>query len=722
MKHRALALATLALLCIASSRAEPELSTDWKAQARSAGLDETAIAQLEKNRILITDNTCRQIFTAYLFAGENPLFITSDSLLNAYHVLYEETIARIENTNATRLREFMQTVGGNLDGAGSRITGNPELVGAAKKRAKLVAGIALRLMDDAFRYGDAELDTILKDECDRIVAGKGQHMPKWLGTPTSSFMGINYNRYKPRGFYTRSAHLSRYFRALSWLQSIPFRIDNTEEFLAILLLGDACPSPYDTDLIDLGLFLGAPDNLDIFAVSESSSFIDLASDNLGELQKEYTASAKKHATGQINDTVPSFRIISAHQTPGAMLFNKTTNNGPFKRLLPSGLEVAAALGSDHARTLLPATDRDALLAVIKEAAPTFSGSPFPVWARRNFDGTLYQTYLHVLQALVDPPDPDAPDFMKQATWKTKSLNTLLGSWAQMRHTWALQAKQSIAWRCPRGNPPNGLVEPYPEFFSRMANLAYATKTILEKTDALEPEYTQAVGDIRAFVAFAREFQTRDEFEDKFHKLSSDDQPPLFFGYNVLETANYRRKIKGFKEQLEWMETAANDIEAGKLEEYPRLKRLLDHMNNKIMVNWNNLERISKQLETIAHKQLRGMDLNEADVRFIGEYGKILASLMFYDGHAADTPLDDAPKIVDVYSNLETGQHLHVGIARPQIMYVLYPWQGETLLCMGAVMPYREFAHATRLNDAEWKAMLDSPQRPDPPDWLAPIQK
>jgi len=53
MKHRALALAILTPLCIGSSHAELEPPADWKTKARNAGLDETAIAQLEKNRILI---------------------------------------------------------------------------------------------------------------------------------------------------------------------------------------------------------------------------------------------------------------------------------------------------------------------------------------------------------------------------------------------------------------------------------------------------------------------------------------------------------------------------------------------------------------------------------------------------------------------------------------------------------------------------------------------
>jgi hypothetical protein len=43
------------------------------------------------------------------------------------------------------------------------------------------------------------------------------------------------------------------------------------------------------------------------------------------------------------------------------------------------------------------------------------------------------------------------------------------------------------------------------------------------------------------------------------------------------------------------------------------------------------------------------------------------------------------------------------------------------LCLGAVLPYHEFAHPRRLTDAEWKALLDSKDRPAQPDWLGTIQ-
>jgi len=65
--------------------------------------------------------------------------------------------------------------------------------------------------------------------------------------------------------------------------------------------------------------------------------------------------------------------------------------------------------------------------------------------------------------------------------------------------------------------------------------------------------------------------------------------------------------------------------------------------------------------------------------------------------------------------------LHVGIGRPVALYVLYPWNGGTVLCRGAVLPYHEFVSQTRLTDGEWRALLDSDKRPTAPEWLGFIR-
>src|SRR5262249_44955428 len=103
--------------------------------------------------------------------------------------------------------------------------------------------------------------------------------------------------------------------------------------------------------------------------------------------------------------------------------------------------------------------------------------------------------------------------------------------------------------------------------------------------------------------------------------------------------------------------------------------------------------------------------------FLKEYGKTLAGIMLYGGNSYIKPRDDAPRVVDVYSNPIDRKHLLVGIARPRALWLLYPVRGVDVLCRGAVLPYREFTHPERLTDDSWKALLGSARAPKSPAWI-----
>lgn len=634
--------------------AEPAFTT-WQEAARENGLSEGTIASLEKNRILITNDAYKQVFDAYLSA-ENPVFITSDSLLNAYHILYEESIFRLENAMAARLPPMLRLILENLEDANAQVEGNAALASAAKKRAKLVPAIALKLMDDSFRFENDALDEILTQEVQLIVKAESVGMPSWLGKPDATFAGLDYSRFKPRGFYTRSERLRGYFRAVSWLQSIPFRVNQDEELLAMLML---CNSAEHTRRVDIAkwrdaevffltyqLFIGSGDDWDLMTLNNES--LDTLQMNLdeGSLQRRRTWLLNKSKDNderpQINDQIglppedptrvaePNFRIVSAARTPSAVLFQRTTDLRRFQRPYPDGLEVAIALGSDFARESIEDPQKTNLLQAIDSCGALFPGGSFllqDLTSKTN----LYRQYLNVLRALVDAPEDDAPDFMKNAAWKIKSCNTVLAGWAQLRHAWALQAKRIVHYAGIMEAPP-GFVEPEPEFFSRMADLAGTTRILLEHADVFAPN------------------------DDNFD---------------------------------------------------------LDEL-------WDRFEIVCRRLEALSHKQLRHEDLNASEIAFIQDYGSTLAGIMFYGGNAYLTPQDDAPRVVDVFDNPQQSGYLHVGIARPRKLYVLYPWKGRHVLCEGAVLPYYEFVATSRLTDESWKARLDSAERPSIPEWFAPV--
>jgi hypothetical protein len=136
--------------------------------------------------------------------------------------------------------------------------------------------------------------------------------------------------------------------------------------------------------------------------------------------------------------------------------------------------------------------------------------------------------------------------------------------------------------------------------------------------------------------------------------------------------------------------------------------------------WQSLERIARQIEAMAQKQLRRQPWTTEEDKFIKGYGEELGFVMGYFGNSWFTPKDDAPRWVEVHRNPNIGKSLAVGVGRPRPLYVLYPWGGGEILCRGSVMTYYEYWETGHLTDEEWKAKLDSKEAPPMPSWILPL--
>ena len=708
---------------------------DWHIVAQNKKLSEKDIKVLEKNGILVTNQAYKQIFEPYL-KGTEPFFITSDSLLNAYHVLYEESVLRLEEANANKLPEILRSIHKNLSTVDKKCKGGPELLAAAKKRAVIIIATALRLVDESLRTGDKKLDAIIEQQVKNIVEAKKKwEMPAWLGKPDRTFLGLDYSRYKPRGFYTRSEKLERHFRAVAWLQSIPFRVSKDEELVSVLMLGSCIPRSRFADHINktveyenffrgYQMLIGSGDDWDLITAADEAGSglrLDLSGDDLANVRRELNEKASKYGEGpQINDQLrfapddpnataeANFRIISAYRTPDGILFHRTTDLRKFERLLPNGLEVCTALGSAFARERLTYKNKAQLLKTIDEAKSLFSGD------------SLYFGYLECLAALLDEPEKDAPSFMKNAAWQAKSCNTALGGWAQLRHTWALQAKQTVHY-AGITMPPKGFVEPEPEFYSRMALLAERTGGILERTHVFEMDYSEKAAMLMEAADLLERTGTRENLNKEIDRVGEEKFKDLKFGFMIMHHVMGRGDRDDLRKPARKLREIAKELRKGKLPQESHLQWILKESQIDLKSLWESLGEISRRLEMLAHKQLRGEDWNEQDERFITSYGARIAKIMLYGGNAYLSPNDDAPRVVDVYANpyIPKG-YLHVGIARPRAIYVLYPRQGNRILCKGAVLPYYEFGRDGRLTDAEWKKLLDSDERPAVPEWVKPL--
>jgi hypothetical protein len=273
--------------------------------------------------------------------------------------------------------------------------------------------------------------------------------------------------------------------------------------------------------------------------------------------------------------------------------------------------------------------------------------------------------------------------------------------------------------------PAGFVEPEPEFFSRMAGLAGKTRFVLGRAGALGPDYAALAEGLRDYRKALEGVETEKQYDKLFDGMGVNDMMSLELAWAMLREIPFSAG-KGTKEYYAEMrakiDAVLKDLSDGSADDYPAAAKVLKMHHFNMGELWRLLEGLCRRLESIAHKQLRGVDLSESESRFIKMYGATIAAMMFYGGNSYVAPRDDCPRIVDVVYNPQTGGYLHVGIARPRKIYVVYPWKGKGVLCKGSVTPYYEFVEGKRLTDGDWRRKLDSDKRPPIPKWVSGIVK
>jgi hypothetical protein len=137
------------------------------------------------------------------------------------------------------------------------------------------------------------------------------------------------------------------------------------------------------------------------------------------------------------------------------------------RLMPKGLDVMAAFGSDRAWELLDD----------QKHYQNYTSQMEKLWneignmTEEEWTHNLYYLWLYSLLPLLSEPGEGYPLFMQNEAWVDKQLMTALGSWTELRHDTILYAKQSYTWEYTSIPPEvHGYVEPVPQLYARLAAL------------------------------------------------------------------------------------------------------------------------------------------------------------------------------------------------------------------------------------------------------------
>ena len=369
-----------------------------------------------------------------------PYFVTTDIFWELLAAAYEGTFIVQERQRA--IPTFWSFVAAARD---ALQTADPKSKWAA------VFNAVANVRDGAAR-GNPETELILRanGHAFSTVAGKDMR---------GSDLDIDYGELKPRGHYTSEAELANYFKAFRYLALV----SNVSKELDPSALASLPPAVKTKAMQWIRSYQ------DYIAPGR----VPLAWDHDSFAPPAYTRHLDDHATifplswGFDNEVLLTTVFHRNWPRPEQIV----GRSGP--RIVPSGLDVAAALGSEFARSLLKdeIAEYPPLAAALDRLAQR-SDAHAPVSTTTN----LYDAWMNAL-AIQWTDDVSFPGVGSSSMlWKTKRLQTGLASWATLRHATVLVNERTGA-ECGEGGfeeivlqPPRGYVEPDPKTFGAVADL------------------------------------------------------------------------------------------------------------------------------------------------------------------------------------------------------------------------------------------------------------
>lgn len=439
-------------------------------------------------------------------------YITADFVLTAYGLFLNDVLTAVEEEVLyPALRDFIAGTLEKLAAADQTAQGWRTAVGYVSVLRKLI-----------------DPGSSTPNEVADVIAAEMRLIDEHKGIETSHVTGVkeDFSQYLPRGKYTASENLQRYFRTMMYAGRMGFLLKESratgvttamadDQTAAAVLLSKTVAE--DEQL--RGLYGAINDFLDFFVGrSDDLSVGDYTTESAGqpiaEVRKNIHAKAKQSgkmpqiislpvdAGGlepglTVAEVAAGFRLLGLRYTLESsafqnLTFDRVTDytgdarttpftlaeiNGRKVRGFPTVLDLMAGLGSARAKKML--TDRgDSSYREYKKRLGEFSGAVNALFKTSGKHGSLSEMNLATISTMLKKDS-------------NESLNTALSFWIQNRHTIILYAKQSytvvaksIAPRVPERakaslEPADGL------YGSLAANLNKIGETFTENKGILQ---------------------------------------------------------------------------------------------------------------------------------------------------------------------------------------------------------------------------------------------
>ncbi|MBN1541297.1 DUF3160 domain-containing protein, partial [candidate division KSB1 bacterium] len=493
-------------------------------------------ARLQKNHFFARKGRYSQFYDSYNACTWNgtPVFVTTDAVLHIYHTLFDRLLRDIE------VRFFMPALERLITALIERTEPlcseqQGETVREAALRNLAYLHVARCLLHGQLENVPLSIRDWVQAEWELIQKQEGYAFSPIFG----SFSALDYSRFKPRGHYTQSNALRRYFQTLTWFGKMIFTME-PEKFpklaerhtlQAVLLTQALCRleneetplADYEQIIHPTNFFIGPPDDpavLEYRGIAEQiygPDWLQLDADTLADAARlsAFMDEAQKLPEPEIPNwiygsfiTYKGFRFMGQRTIPDSYLFSRLVMPYVDERLMPMGLDVMAVLGSERAAAHLDTLYQQTRYANYgyqrSVLGAEFAARPAADWAQN-----LYWNWLYTLLPLLTSKGSGYPVFMQSPAWADKELMTALASWAELRHDTILYAKQSTTPCCIPPGTPRSYVEPNPQLYARLGALLRYTRDGLEQRDLLPQDYRDRITLFDHLLAFLRDVAVKE---------------------------------------------------------------------------------------------------------------------------------------------------------------------------------------------------------------------
>ena len=618
--------------------------------------DSLLCQQLARDGFAIVPATHNQLFHIYEQNDYSnfPSFVTTDLFLQLYHLYFDCMLRELEEHALDSLMiDFTYDMYINMHAQAMK--GETPLLRQLSHHNAVYFSIAYELLTgkpighpDEREEAEKEVAKVMKSE-----------------NAFSDFIGeyqeveFPYSLFRPRGHYTRSEQLQRYFRGMMWLQSVPFGLDSPEQVQLAAVMADELnrhePVQRTYQRVNqlMNYLMGQPDNLSIPQVQAE---LQKAGKPLAELLESEADMAKlKSALNVIAEQQTRIRpkyeytshnkvcLMPQRYQPDAEVLQEMVDydSKPTTRPTPKGLDFFAAMGVSAAEQIL------------KEEGQKWKdfGSQLTKMKQRmgeiDWQETIATMWMQALKT-VNNKDGQVPYFMATPEWELKNLNASLGSWAELKHDAILYAKQPMGAECGGGGVPDpvvqGYVEPNVGFWKKAIELLENTSKLLKDQRMMTEKVdnaTERIGETARFLLRVSEKELAGQ--------------PLT------------------DEELDQLKCVGATFENISLD--------LVRQPDQYLMGWDDVQGTDRKVALVADVYTANADNNPDK------------SILYEAIGAAD----------EIYVVVEVGGYLY--------------------LMRGAVLSYREFTQPLgqqRLTDEEWQQELEKNPRKGVPGWMERI--